>query len=165
MVPGLALAGCPDYLDHSFTRLHSSDTFSLCEAAGSRAILLVNTASHCGFTPQFKDLETLHEQYGQNGLTIVGFPSNDFNQEAGSEQETAKICYVNNGVTFTMVSPLSVKGESAHPLFRYLAAQTEAPNWNFNKYLIDPANGSVTHFDSQAKPLGTEIDSAIKSLL
>ena len=165
LTSGLANASCPQELDHTFTKLHSSESYSLCDAASAPAILVVNTASHCGFTPQFQGLETLHQTYAKDGLVIVGFPSNDFNQEAATEAETAKICYINNGVTFTMTSPVSVKGSSAHPLFQHLAEQTRSPNWNFNKYLINTKTGEVVHFGSQAKPQDPAITKQIEALL
>ena len=161
----VADTNCPQDLDHTFTRLHSSETYSLCDAVSARAILIVNTASHCGFTPQFQGLETLHRKYADSGLVIVGFPSNDFNQEAASEAETAKICYINNGVTFTMTSPVSVKGSSAHPLFQHLAEQTRPPSWNFNKYLVNPATGQITHYESQVAPDNASLVVAIEQLL
>ena len=152
LVSAGALAACPPLLDHSFRKLHSSEEISLCAAAEARALLVVNTASHCGFTPQFKSLEALHQARSADGLVIVGFPSDDFNQEAASEAETAKVCYVNNGVSFTMTAPIGVRGEGAHPLFAELAERTEAPGWNFNKYLVDPATGEVLHFQSRVAP-------------
>ena len=162
---GIAEARCPQELNYTFTKLHSIETYSLCDAASAPAILVVNTASHCGFTPQFQGLEALYQTYKENGLVIVGFPSNDFNQEAASEAETAKICYVNNGVTFTMTSPVSVKGSAAHPLFSHLAKQTRSPSWNFNKYLISTKTGEVVHFDSQIKPMDPAITNQIDALL
>ena len=156
---------CPQELNHNFRKLHSSEEFSLCQVASAPVLLIVNTASHCGFTPQFQDLEKLHQTYGENGLVIIGFPSNDFNQAAQSEAEAAKICYVNNGVSFTMASPIAVKSQNAHPLFRYLADETQPPSWNFNKYLVNTRTGEVLHFGSQVQPQDAAITDKIEALL
>ena len=160
-----SFANCPDMLDHEFDRLHSSETVNLCSAADAKAILFVNTASHCGFTGQFEGLEALHQKFGSEGLSIIGFPSNDFRQEASDEAQTAKICYVNYGVTFDMTAPISVKGEDAHPLFKSLAESTKEPSWNFNKYLYNPVDQSVTHYGSRTKPQSDELVTAIEQIL
>jgi glutathione peroxidase len=104
---------CPAFLDHEFQKLHSAERVNLCKAFGGKPLLIVNTASHCGYTPQFKGLEALHEKYRDRGLVVIGFPSDDFQQEAKDEAETAQVCFMNYGVTFTMLSPLPVKGATA----------------------------------------------------
>jgi glutathione peroxidase len=160
-----AWAGCPAFLNHDFQRLHSSETLNICKSYPGRPLLIVNTASHCGYTPQFKGLEALHEKYKNRGLVVVGFPSDDFNQEAKDEAETAQVCYVNYGVTFAMLSPLPVKGVAANPVFQELNRQTHEPTWNFNKYLVKP-DGTVTrYFDSDVTPDSRELNAAIEALL
>ncbi len=163
---GTAAAGsCPAYLDHDFVKLHSRDTVNICKAYAGKPLLIVNTASHCGFTPQFKGLEALHQKYRGRGLVVVGFPSDDFNQEAKDQAETAQVCYVNYGVTFTMLAPLPVTGAAANPVFRELNRQSHEPTWNFNKYLVGP-DGTVAHyFDSDVTPDSPELDQAIERLL
>ncbi|MDH3279589.1 MAG: glutathione peroxidase [Gammaproteobacteria bacterium] len=160
-----AAADCPDYLDHEFRQLHSSKTVNLCAAFSGKPLLIVNTASFCGFTPQFKGLEALHKRYADKGLVVLGFPSDDFRQEADSESKTAEVCYLNYGVTFTMLSPVSVKGSKAHPFFQELARQTTAPSWNFNKYLVHPGGDVVKHFGSGITPQSPTLIESIESVL
>jgi glutathione peroxidase len=156
---------CPAYLNQDLQKLHSSDTINICKAFAGKPLLIVNTASHCGFTPQFKGLQALYEKYKDRGLEVVGFPSNDFNQEAKTDTETAEVCYINYGVKFTMLKESSVKGESANPIFKELAKQTSQPQWNFNKYLVKP-DGTVTqYFDSKVTPDSDEMNQAIEKLL
>lgn len=158
-------AECPAWLDHEFTKLRSTDTVNLCKAFAGKPLLLVNTASHCGYTPQFKGLEALHEQYKDRGLVVVGFPSNDFNQEARDQAETAEVCYINYGVKFLMLAPLPVKGAAANPVFRELARQSREPQWNFNKYLVRPDGTVANYFDSKVTPESPELNGAIAALL
>lgn len=156
---------CPDFLNHDFKKLHSSDTVNLCKSYTGKPILFVNTASHCGFTPQFKALESLSEKYKGKGLQVVGFASNDFNQEAKSEEKAATICYENFGVTFTMLAPTHVKGKDANAVFAYLGEKTQAPAWNFNKYLLTENGNKVTHYESKIKPLESKLESDVKAQL
>jgi len=158
-------AACPDYLNHSMRKLHSKDDVNFCEAFGNKPLLIVNTASHCGYTPQFKGLEALYQKYKDRGLAIVGFASDDFRQEAQDEASAAQVCYVNFGVTFTMVAPSHVKGAEANPVFQALNSQSQAPGWNFNKYLVD-ANGKVVgHFGSSTQPDSEALEKALERLL
>lgn len=158
-------AECPAFLDHAFQRLHSAQKVNLCESFAGRPLLIVNTASHCGFTSQFRGLQALHEKYADRGLVVVGFPSDDFDQEAADQAETAEVCFVNFGVKFTMVAPSPVKGPAANPVFRELARQARAPSWNFNKYLVAPDGTVARHFDSRAAPESRELTEAIEKLL
>ena len=158
-------AGCPAWLDHDFQKLHSSESVNLCKLAAGKPLLIVNTASHCGFTPQFKGLEALHEKYSDRGLMMIGFPSNDFLQEAKDQAETATICYMNYGVKFTMLAPTAVRGADANPVFRELAHQTTQPGWNFNKYLVAPDGKVVAHFGSTVTPDSKSLNQAIEKLL
>ena len=156
---------CPAFLDHEFRTLHSSETVNVCRKFGGKQLLIVNTATHCGFTPQFEGLEALHREYGPKGLVVLGFPSDDFRQEADSEAETAEVCYVNYGVSFTMLAPVSVNGNRAHPLFAHLARETGAPRWNFTKYLVDRDGRTVQRFDTRVEPGSPELTRAIEDLL
>lgn len=158
----LAFAGskeknCPTYLNQEIKRLHSAKVVNLCDYYHEgKPILVVNTASNCGYTPQFKELESLYQKYKDSGFVILGFPSNSFNQEEKTEESTARVCYKNYGVSFPMFTHVSVKGEDSHPLFKYLATKSEEPGWNFNKYLL--INDDVTHFPSSVKPLNSDIE-------
>jgi len=122
-----------------------------------KTLLIVNTASKCGYTPQYADLEKLHEQFGDK-VTILGFPANNFaGQEPGSNAEIGEFCKKNYGVTFQLFEKISVKGEDAHPLYAWLKEKTgQEPSWNFCKYLVKP-DGTVKFFNSKVKPLDKEI--------
>lgn len=160
-----ATAPCPAFLDREFRRLHSSGTVNLCRIAAGRPVLIVNTASHCGYTSQFKGLEALHQKYRARGLVVVGFPSDSFDQEAADAAETADVCYVNYGVKFTMVATSPVKGPDANPVFRELARQSREPAWNFNKYLVTADGKVARHFDSRVTPESPELNDAIERIL
>jgi len=124
-------------------------------------LLIVNVASQCGFTPQYADLEKLHEEYGSQ-VVVLGFPANNFgSQEPGSNVEIAEFCQKNFGVKFQMFEKISVKGEDQHPLYQWLKEKTgQEPTWNFCKYLVKP-DGTVTFFPSKVKPMDKEILGAI----
>jgi len=158
-------ASCPSFLNHDLRKLHSKDSVNLCQVQAGKPMLVVNTASHCGYTRQFKGLEALNQKYADQGLVVVGFASDDFNQEAKDEATAANVCYVNYGVTFTMLAPSAVKGDTANPVFRELARQSEAPNWNFNKYLVDADGTVIQHFGSNVRPDSKELVGAIERLL
>ncbi len=131
--------------------------------------MIVNTASHCGFTPQYTALEALYNKYKDRGFVIIGVPSNDFGgQEPGSNEEIAKFCKVNFGVTFPMTSKEVVSGDNAHPFFIWARNELgfgSAPKWNFHKYLIDRKGNMVDYFYSTTKPDSKKIEDAIEKLL
>ncbi len=124
-------------------------------------LLIVNVASKCGFTPQYADLEKLHEGYGDK-VVVLGFPANNFGgQEPGSSLEISEFCEKNYGVKFQMFEKISVKGEDQHPLYQWLKEKTgKEPTWNFCKYLVKP-DGTVKFFPSKVKPLDKEIIDAL----
>ncbi|MEO2267885.1 glutathione peroxidase [Pseudoalteromonas sp. YIC-656] len=155
---------CDDFTNVDVRKLRSDETINLCEFKDS-PLLIVNTASNCGFTPQFKELEELHKKYKDQGLVVIGVPSNDFFQEEDEEKDTAKVCFINYGVTFTMLSPASVRGDDAHPIFKYLNEQTSSPKWNFYKYLVSKDRKEVTRFNSRTKPMSDEMISAVELAL
>lgn len=126
-----------------------------------KALLVVNVASECGFTPQYADLQQLHEQHG-NKVIVLGFPANDFGgQEPGTNLQIAQFCRKNYGVEFQMFEKISVKGADQHPLYQWLREKTgQEPTWNFCKYLVKP-DGTVKFFPSKVKPMDQEILNAL----
>ena len=155
-------ADCGPLLQGELPRLRAKDSIDLCQQFAGKPLLVVNTASYCGFAPQFKGLEALYQTYRAQGLLVLGVPSNDFSQEADASAETAKVCYVNYGVTFTMTEPQKVKGPDAVHLFKVLAQQADAaPKWNFYKYVVDRQGNVIASFSSLTKPDSPELIEAI----
>ena len=155
---------CPQWMNHDLKQLHSTKTFNLCEVTKGRPTLLINTASYCGYTKQFSQLESLYQKYKQQGLMIVGFPSNSFQQAAKTEKDAARVCYKNYGVSFYMSQTIDVTGPTSHAIFQHLAGEAEAPNWNFNKYLIDRDGTVIRHYDSHVKPMNSQLEKDITSI-
>ncbi|GIT92318.1 glutathione peroxidase [Jannaschia pagri] len=139
-------------------------TLDLTDLRG-QAVLVVNTASLCGFTDQYAGLQTLHERYGDRGFTVVGVPSDDFRQELSDDAAVAEFCEVNYGLTFPMTAITPVTGDDAHPFYAWLADQGERPRWNFNKALLDPEGQLVTFEGSSTRPLSRKMISAIEGVL
>jgi glutathione peroxidase len=146
----------------------SGHTTSLA-AFADKVLLIVNTASECGFTHQYSSLQNLYEHYKDRGLVIVGFPSNDFGgQEPGSNDQIAAFCKLSYGVTFPMMAKVSVKGTDKHPLFAYLTEKSPLPGeikWNFGKFLIDKQGILVARFGSSTSPSDSGLVSQIEALL
>lgn len=136
-----------------------------------KVLLIVNTASECGFTPQYEGLQTLYKKYNEDGLVIMGFPANNFGgQEPGTDKEIKQFCKVNYDVTFPMFSKISVKGEDQHPLFSYLTSASNPDfkgeiKWNFEKFLINRQGKLIHRFRSDVKPQSDEISRAIQKAL
>ena len=142
---------CPPLLNRTITTLQGNK-INLCEYAG-KPILVVNTASRCGFTPQFDTLEAMYSKYGQRGLLVLGFPSNDFKQELSTNAEIAKFCKSTYKVKFPMSEPSMVSGTNANDLFKELAKSTGIePQWNFHKYLISTDGKTVFSFATEVAP-------------
>lgn len=166
MLSPFSVSACPDALKFVKRKLNSQETVNLCQAYQDKAVLIVNTASFCGFTPQFKGLEALYNEYKDDGLVVLGFPSASFDQEADSEEKTAEVCELTYGVKFPMFETLSVKGDDADPMFRILARDTgKYPSWNFNKYLISKDGKTVTHYGSRTSPNDANLVNDIKQIL
>jgi glutathione peroxidase len=144
---------CPPLLNKTFPRLQDEKPQSLCQYSG-KVLLVVNTASYCGFTDQYKGLEALHARYKDRGLVVLGFPSNDFgNQEPGSGKDIAEFCTNTYGVKFPMFAKSSVKGEGANPLFAELTkASGTRPKWNFYKYLVGRNGQVIDSYSSMTAP-------------
>ncbi len=152
----------------SFSALMSDKKLDLADYK-DKVILVVNTASECGFTPQYKDLEKLYETYKDKGLVVIGVPSNDFGkQEPGSSDQIAKFCEVNYGVTFPMAKKEVVSGKDAHPFYQWAKSELgglSAPKWNFSKYLIDKKGKLVDYYISTTNPTDEKITKKIEKLL
>src|SRR5690606_9761015 len=146
-------AACPALLKQNFKRLQDDAPQDLCQYAG-KVLLVVNTASYCGFTKQYEGLEKLYAKYGGRGLVVLGFPSNDFGkQEPGNAKEIADLCFNTYGVKFPMFAKSVVTGPEANPLHASLAKATgQAPKWNFTKYLIGRDGKVLEYFPSKVTP-------------
>jgi glutathione peroxidase len=157
---------CPALLDHEFNRLQTGKPESLCQYRG-KVLLVVNTASYCGYTHQYEGLEALYRKYRDHGLVVVGFPSNDFGaQEPGSNKEIAEFCRLTYGVQFPMFDKSTVTGVKTNPLYAELAARTgKSPRWNFHKYLIDRNGNAAGTFASDVEPDNRELLALLEKLL
>jgi len=149
---------------HDFTVVDiEGNDYQLSQLKGKK-VLVVNTASKCGLTPQYKDLEKLYETFKDSNFIIIGFPANDFlKQEPGSDEEIAEFCQKNYGVSFPMMSKISVKGKKMHPLYKWLTSETKSEiQWNFQKYMIDENGKIVGYLSPRTSPLSDEIVNWIK---
>ncbi|AJW44049.1 glutathione peroxidase [Ralstonia mannitolilytica] len=156
---------CPASLNFRVNRLQDDARQDLCQYAG-RVVLVVNTASYCGYTHQYEGLEALYARYRDKGLTVLGFPSNDFQQEPGNSKQIADFCYNTYGVKFPMFSKTAVVGAGASPLYTWLAAQTgQPPKWNFHKYLLDRNGRVAAVFPSSVEPTDPTLVKRIEALL
>lgn len=151
-------------LNHNFKKLASDETINLCESYKGKVILVVNTASKCGNTPQYEGLESLYQKYADHGLVVLGFPSNDFfGQEPGTEDEIKEFCRLTYGVKFPMFEKTEVKGKAAHPFFTALnEASGTYPSWNFHKYIIDKNGQFVTEIGPRVRPYDKRIIAVVE---
>ena len=164
--PARAASSCSPLLSHTFPRLQDEVPQNLCQYQG-KVILVVNTASFCGFTSQYEGLEKIYAKYKEKGFVVLGFPSNDFGQqEPGSNKEIADFCKNTYDVKFPMFAKSSVSGNNPNPLFKMLISKTDTtPKWNFYKYLIDRRGNVVDSFGSITKPTSSSITDQIEKLL
>ena len=165
-LPGALAKECPAILDFQLRPLASDRPESLCARYSGQVLLVVNTASRCGFTPQYEGLDALYRRYRDRGLVVLGFPSNDFAQEPGAEGEIQNFCQLNYGVQFPMYEKIRVSGADAHPFYQQLAAQGGGyPEWNFYKYLLDRNGAVMARFPAQTRPDDPRLIAAIEKLL
>ena len=158
-------AACVSLLEYTVPRLQDDAPQSLCQYSG-KVLLIVNTASFCGYTPQYEGLEALYKRYAARGLVVMGFPSNDFNQEPKGNKDIADFCFDTYGVKFPMFAKTTVVGADAHPLYKQLAAATgQPPRWNFHKYLVDRKGQVVASLPSKVAPTDKELIERIEKLL
>ena len=163
-VTAMANAACSELYNHQFTTLQG-EKINLCDYQ-DKPILVVNTASKCGFTPQFESLEGLYSKYKDKGLLVIGFPSNDFRQELSNDKQIGDFCKQTYAVKFPMISKTSVSGAAANPFYKQLAAKTgQSPSWNFFKYVVLPGGKEVYAYSSDVRPDAAEIVSKIKPAL
>jgi glutathione peroxidase len=158
---------CPALLNHTVKKLQDDSAMNLCQHAG-KVVLVVNTASYCGFTSQYAPLEKLYKDYKGRGLVVLGFPSNDFGQqEPGSAKQIADFCVNTYGVEFPMTSKTVVSGKDAHPIYKSLAqaSKGDAPSWNFHKYLIARDGKTVVSYGSMTSPDSGKVVKQIEKLL
>lgn len=153
--------------DFKVTAIDGSE-YDMSQLKGKK-VLIVNTASKCGLTPQYEELQKLYESYGGDDFTIIGFPANNFmGQEPGTDEEIQEFCQINYGVTFPMMSKISVKGKNIHPLYEWLTAEElngkmdSKVKWNFQKYMIDEEGNLVDYADPKVKPMDEKIVDWIK---
>jgi len=168
LMPNTAAANCSPALDFELRRLASDETVRLCDAYQGKVILAVNTASKCGFTPQYAGLQRLHERFGDRGFAVLGFPSGDFmNQEFGTADEIAEFCSTTYQVTFPLFAKVRTKpGEGQSPVYEFLGTRTgELPAWNFGKYLVDREGRPIAYWGSRTAPESEDIVAAIETAL
>jgi len=158
---------CNETLAFTFKALAADDQVNLCKTYQGKVILVVNTASKCGYTYQYDGLEALYSHYKEQGLVVLGFPSNDFSeQEPGTEKQIAGFCRTTFGVKFPMFEKTSVAQGQAHPFYKRLAKHSGVyPGWNFHKYLIDRDGNVVANFNSKVEPQDKRILQSIEKLL
>lgn len=159
-------SSCSPLLSHTFLRLQDEVPQNLCQYQG-KVVMVVNTASYCGFTGQYDDLEKIYSRYQKRGFVVLGFPSNDFGQqEPGTNQQIAEFCKNTYDVKFPMFTKSTVSGKNPNPLFKTLIEKTgTTPKWNFYKYLIDRNGNVVEAYSSLANPSGKTITNQIEKLL
>ena len=167
LATGMAVAATGGLLDYSFRPLAKKQAVVLEKTYGGDVVLVVNTASKCGFTPQYEALEALHTKYGSKGFAVLGFPSGDFKaQEFDDEKQIREFCTLTYGVKFPMFEKVHVVGEHATPMYKQLAATAgEAPKWNFHKYLIGRDGRLIASFGSKTTPNDPAVVAAIERAL
>ena len=157
MTASATTLACPEFLNTEMRKLSSKDTVNFCESYAGKPMLIVNTASNCGYTPQFTGLEQLHQDYKDKGLVVVGFSSDDFFQEENDEADAAAVCFEKYDVSFPVMATTSVRGRNANPVFQGLGEAKGYPRWNFNKYVVSGSGEVVAKFGSGVGPDSSEL--------
>ena len=167
MTAATSIATDTDLLNQDFRRLASDEVVNLADAYTGKVVLVVNVASKCGNTPQYDGLEALYQEYGDKGLVVLGFPSNDFmGQEPGTEDQIEEFCRLTYKVKFPMFEKVTVKEGEAHPFYDHLAAAAGTyPTWNFHKYLIGRDGKLIREFSPRTKPYDDKIITELESAL
>ena len=167
MTATFSIAADDALLDQDFRRLASDDVVNLADEYDGKVLLVVNTASKCGNTPQYDGLEQLYQEYGDKGLVVLGFPSNDFlGQEPGTEEEIQEFCRLTYKVKFPMFEKVTVKEGEAHPFYDALAeAAGTYPTWNFHKYLIGRDGKVIREFNPRTQPYDEQLVAEIEAAL
>lgn len=163
--PAASVAGCPAFLNTEMRKLESKERINFCDTYAGKPMLIVNTASNCGYTPQFEGLEALHQQYKDRGLVVIGFSSDSFFQEENDESDVAEVCYEKYDVSFPMMATSPVRGDKANPVFKALGEAKGQPTWNFNKYLVSAEGEVLEHFSSNVDPNSSKLRAAIDAVL
>ena len=167
VIASVSTASEASVLDHEFRRLASDEVVNLGEKYRGKVLLVVNTASKCGNTPQYDGLEKLYQQYGNDGLVVLGFPSNDFfGQEPGTEEQIQEFCRLTYKVKFPMFEKITVKKGEAHPFFERLAKDAGTyPTWNFHKFLIGRDGEVIAEFSPRTQPYDEKLVASIEAAL
>lgn len=157
---------CPENLDFNVRTLNDNSSVNLCDAYSGKVVMVVNTASKCGYTGQYEGLEALYKKHKQDGLVILGFPSNDFGgQEPGTEKQIQEFCINTYAIQFPMFQKTRVKQHHADPLFKKLGEQAGYPRWNFHKYIIDRKGKLVESYPSPVDPTSPKLIARVQELL
>ena len=167
LIAAVAFAGSGALLDQDFRRLASDETVNLADEYAGKVLLVVNTASKCGNTPQYEGLEALYQEYSDQGLVVLGFPSNDFlGQEPGTEEEIQEFCRLTYKVKFPMFEKVTVKEGEAHPFYEALAAAAGTyPTWNFHKYLVGRDGKVIREFSPRTQPYDDKLIAELEKAL
>jgi glutathione peroxidase len=156
---------CPDFLNTEMRKLASKEVINFCEIYPNTPLLIVNTASNCGYTHQLAGLEQVHQRYQSDGLVVIGFSSDDFFQEEDNEEDAAEVCFDKYEVTFPVMATSSVRGENANPVFKALGDAKGYPRWNFSKYIVNAEGEVVAKFHSDITPNSPKLRATLASVL
>ena len=157
--------GCPDFLNTEMRKLASTEVINFCETYGNKPLLIVNTASNCGYTHQLAGLEQVHQRYQSDGLVVIGFSSDDFFQEEDNEEDAAEVCFDKYEVTFPVMATSAVRGDNANPVFKALGKAKGYPRWNFSKYVVGADGEVVAKFHSDVTPNSPKLRATLASVL